>query len=177
MLRAADAIESTETAKLPSDEKAENTTDADGSASTPLPKLETAAHLLKRWQKLENRETQFKNSTIGRMRKGIDSWVRQPPTKPDAEEVLALRDWELDRDEHPAAEVVAWLDRIAAINPQPIQFALNGEKRVSRELTAEELKDLKFGPAAENGLRAAWGRSPVQAVSYTHLTLPTIYSV
>lgn len=183
MLRAAETVEQAEN---PSDQQqaedmpdkegvAENQEDAPGgeeampaepvaSASEPLPKHEKAVNLLQRWQRIEDRETPLKNSTVIRIRKAIDSWIRQSPVKPEADEVLALRDWELDRDEHPVADVVAWLDRIASINPQPIQFAINGEKRVSRELTVEERNVLKFGPIAENGLRAAWDYSPVKDV-------------
>lgn len=157
----------------PSDEKDEdeiaalrdNSPEPGRSATAkPLPKHEHGVNLLHRWQALEDRETLLKNSTVERMRRAIDSWIRQPPLKPDADKVLALRDWELGRDEHPVEEVVAWLDQIASINPQPIQFAINGEKRVSRSLTVEELNALMFGPTAGNGMRAAWGRSAVSDV-------------
>lgn len=175
MLRAAAENAAVAESEL-SDEQDEerDTADADISpepdlpaALIPLPKHPNSINLLRRWQALEGRDSPLKNSTVERMRHAVDSWIGQPPVKPDADKVLALRDWELYREEHPVAEVIAWLDRIAAINSQPIQFAINGEKHVSRALTTEELVALKFGPIAENGLRAAWGRSPAKDVYET----------
>lgn len=131
----------------------------------PLPSSERAQLLLSRWQAIEERNDKLKNSTIDRLRRGIDSWLGQKrPAEPVATALLEVRDWKPERDEHPIGEIVAWLDRITSIEEGPVQFALNGERHVSRKLTNEERKLWAFGPIAQNGLRAAWGRSPVQDV-------------
>jgi len=120
----------------------------------------TAAVLLKRWQALEERKTPLSEASIARLRAAIDKWVKQPPAKAEAAQVTALRDWNIGRAEHPVAEVAAWLDEIAAIHREPLEFAINGETRVGTTLSAEREASLRFGPAAENGLRAAWSRYP-----------------
>lgn len=120
----------------------------------------TAAVLLKRWQALEERKTPLSEASIARLRAAIDKWVKQPPAKAEAAQVTALRDWNSGRAEHPVAEVAAWLDEIAAIHRGPLEFAINGETWVGKTLSVERKASLKFGPTAENGLRAAWSRYP-----------------
>ena len=137
----------------------------------------TAAVLLKRWQALEERKTPLSEASLARLRVAIDKWVKQPPAKAKAAQVTALRDRNIGRAEHPVAEVAAWLDEIAAIHRGPLEFAINGETRVGEALSVERKASLKFGPAAENGLRAAWSRSPerdtyvVGDVVYTSLVI------
>jgi len=137
----------------------------------------TAAVLLKRWQALEERKTPLSEASIARLRAAIDKWVKQPPAKAEAEQVTALRDRNIGRAEHPVAEVAAWLDEIAAIHRGPLEFAINGETRVGAALSMERQASLKFGPAAANGLRAAWSRYPegdtyvVGDVVYTSLVI------
>ncbi len=62
--------------------------------------------------------------------------------------------------EHPATEVAAWLDEIAAVHRGPLEVAINGETRVGATPSVERQAALKFGPVAANGLRAAWSRHP-----------------
>lgn len=125
-----------------------------------MPADTTAAVLLKRWQALEGRKTPISEASLARLRSAIDKWVNQPPVKADAAEVLALRDRHIDRAEHPTFEVAGWLSAIAAIDRGPLQFAINGETRIGEALSEERQATLKFGPVAENGLRAAWSRYP-----------------
>ena len=127
-----------------------------------VPKNAKAKLLLERWQIIEERNDWLRNSTVQRVRHAIDSWIKQPPAKVRANDVKALQDWEAGREEHPVDAVARWLDRIAEIDEGPIQFAINGERNVSRPLTEAESKSLRFGPTSENGLRVAWGRSPVK---------------
>ncbi len=134
---------------------------SDASAAV-LPKHKTAIALLKRWQALEDRITPLSNETVHRLRYIMKNWGTQPPGTLTAAGALALRDWKIDRDEHPVEEVVAWLDEIAAIHPVVVQYALNGERRVGATLSDAELKKLKFGPVGQNGLRAAWSHSPAK---------------
>jgi hypothetical protein len=135
---------------------------SEGDSTMNVPRDATAAALLERWQALEERKTPLSEKRIARLRKQIDQWVNQPPVKPEASRVIALRDRNIDRVEHPVEDVVAWLDEIAAIDRGPLQFAINGETRVGVVLSEERKVTLKFGPLAANGLRAAWSRFPFQ---------------
>ncbi len=117
---------------------------------------------MKRWQDLEERTTPLAEASLARLRLAIDNWVTQPPIKADAGAVLALRDWQLGRAEHPVSEVAEWLDHIAAIAHGPLEFAISGETHVGATLDAARQSALQFGPAAETGLRAAWSRYPVR---------------
>ena len=121
---------------------------------------EIASNLIKRWHAFKDLRAPQKKMTVERMRYAIDSWIMQP-VKPDVDAGKALRDWQRERNQHPEAELFAWLDQLAASNPE-LQFAINGQTRVSRQLTDKELSVLNFGPVAENGLRAAWRRSPLK---------------
>ncbi|MDP1561824.1 MAG: M56 family metallopeptidase [Pirellulaceae bacterium] len=122
----------------------------------------TVAFLLNQWQESEGRKTPLSEASIARLRVAIDKWVKQPTAKPDAARVTKLRDWQDTRAEHPVAEVKAWLDEIASIHPGSLAFAISNEPLVGEVLSAERQAALEFGPAAENGLRAAWSRYPVR---------------
>ena len=127
-----------------------------------MPRDSTAAFLLSQWQELEGRQTPLSETSLARLRVAIDKWVKQPSAKAAVARVKALRDWHLERAEHPVAEVAAWLDEIAAIHPGPLAFAIRGDTLVGATLSAQRQASLKFGPAAENGLRAAWSRYPAR---------------
>ncbi|HWB05001.1 MAG TPA: M56 family metallopeptidase [Verrucomicrobiales bacterium] len=126
------------------------------------PKDTTAAVLLARWQALEGKGPTVPETAVFRMREAIEKWINQPPAKAEAARVRALRDRDANLKEHKVSDVAAWLDEIAAINRGPIEFAINGETRAGRKLDQEGDASLKFGPVAENGLRAAWKRHPVK---------------
>jgi ankyrin repeat protein len=126
------------------------------------PKDTTAAVLLARWQALEGNGPTLPETAVFRMREAIEKWINQPPAKAEASRVRALRDRDANLKEHKVSNVAAWLDEIAAINRGPIEFAINGETRAGRKLDQEGDASLKFGPVAENGLRAAWKRHPVK---------------
>ncbi|TXT30691.1 MAG: antirepressor regulating drug resistance protein, partial [Planctomycetota bacterium] len=137
-------------------------TDDGAAQQKESPRNSTAAFLLKQWQELEGRKTPLAEASIARMRMAIGKWVKQPTAKPTAALITSLRDWQQTRAEHPTAEVAAWLDEIAAIHPGSLAFAIRGETLVGPVLSAERQAALKFGPAAENGLRAAWSQFPVR---------------
>lgn len=152
-------------AMLRAGEKEKEEKAAEVSAKTEAdvkPKDTTAAVLLARWQALEGKGPTLPETAVFRMREAIEKWINQPPAKAEAARVRALRDRDANLKEHKISDVAAWLDEIAAINRGPIEFAINGETRAGRKLDQEGDASLKFGPAAENGLRAAWKRHPVK---------------
>ncbi len=136
--------------------------DGDAAPQVQVPRDSTAAFLLSQWQELEGRRTPLSETSLARLRVAIDKWVKQPSAKTAVAGVNALRDWHLERAEHPVAEVAAWLDQIAAIHPGPLAFAIRGDTLVGAALSAQRQASLDFGPAAENGLRAAWSRYPAR---------------
>lgn len=144
----------------PSDAGAEGDSPEESDADDAMPSDTTAAVLLKRWQALEERKSPISEASVARLRAAIDKWVKQPQAKADAAQVLALRDRNIDRSEHPTFEVAGWLSAIASINRGPLQFAINGETRIGAALSEDRQGALKFGPVAETGLRAAWSRYP-----------------
>lgn len=165
MLRATDGVLADEGAVVGGveetrDSEVDDDTVEDAGRHDAMPSDTTAAVLLKRWQALEERKSPISEASVARLRAAIDKWVKQPPAKADAAQVLALRDRHIDRAEHPTFEVAGWLSAIAAINRGPLQFAINGETRIGEALSEERQATLKFGPVAENGLRAAWSRYP-----------------
>ena len=60
-------------------------------------------------------------TTVSRVREAIEKWVNQPPAKPEAERVRALRDRDVEVKDHKVADVAAWLDEIAAIHRGPLE--------------------------------------------------------
>lgn len=117
--------------------------------------------LLSRWQSGEGNRTTIPESCVKQVRVAIDKWITLPSAKPYAASVAELRPWQLNREQHPIAEVAGWLDNISAIHPGALAFAVSSETvHQGRELSEEQLADLKFGAPAANGLRAAWRRYP-----------------
>ena len=142
------------------------------------PEHDMSKSLLIRWEQLEGTSSPLPESRVAGVRRAIGQWIAEDrPPKRVAEKLERFGRWQSGRDEHPAAEVMAWLYAIADVHPQPIQLAFNHEPTPGRAVSKEQVEALNFGPAGPNGLRAAFTLSPERDgyvfgdVVYGHLTL------
>ncbi len=127
----------------------------------PAPDHGMAGSLIRRWAQLEGEGSPLPESRVAGVRRAIGQWIEETaPAEDTAAELRRLASWHGDRAEHPADELGPWLDAIAAVHPGPVQLAFNHEPRPGYAIGQGEIDTLPFGPAGENGLRAAFTLVP-----------------
>lgn len=136
--------------------------------------------LLDRWQRLDGpfnggkpRKTSvdervIANQRINRVRTTIGESIDSLKLSPqDVARLKQLRTWQNKRVQHPIAEAKNWLNNIATVTTDPIRRSFTGmpvttesQLRLGKPVTVDDMAQLNFGPAGNNGLRMDWTPSP-----------------
>ncbi|MBL8891242.1 MAG: DUF1549 domain-containing protein [Planctomycetaceae bacterium] len=126
------------------------------------PSREQAKSLFQKWSQRARTDGKIPGALIGQLASKIDEFVTQYPNDAGAKQFAQMRSRLDSSRDWPPSDVAVLLDEIEAITSAPIGWLdMSMEFDSFRTIQPgqplpDDLKAVAWGPAAENGLRAAW---------------------